>query len=257
MSAPTSVERDQEAALIARATVWRALDTLTPRRRAIVVMYELEGLTIPAIASLLGITAITVRWHLSVGRRALARVLGPQMGDTHVVARGGETAASSTSPSTPIALLVAVVLLIAAFVVIGAQIWSGKSSTLQAAIRFEVRLAEDQPAPGLQEVQVAGSDRVVYLYDVAIVTNDDIASVRLVEGDAPSRFGIRVEFDAAGATRMRQTTTTHVGKPVAILIDGEVVTAPVVRTVISSSAMISGDYTRAEAARIVEGIEIR
>lgn len=83
MSVPTSVDSDQEAALIARATVWRALDTLTPRRRAIVVMYELEGLTIPAIASLLGITAITVRWHLSVGRRALAQVLAPQMGDTN------------------------------------------------------------------------------------------------------------------------------------------------------------------------------
>ena len=82
-SYPTRVANDQEAVFIARATVWRALDTLTPRRRAVVVMHELEGLTISAIASLLGITAITVRWHLSVGRRALARVLRPQMGDTH------------------------------------------------------------------------------------------------------------------------------------------------------------------------------
>jgi len=52
------------------------LDKLTPRRRAIVVMHELEGLAIPAIASLLGISAITVRWHLSLGRRDLARDLG-------------------------------------------------------------------------------------------------------------------------------------------------------------------------------------
>ena len=65
----------QEAALVARATVWRALDTLAPRRRAIVVMHELEGLPIASIAALLGITAITVRWHLSVGRRELARCL--------------------------------------------------------------------------------------------------------------------------------------------------------------------------------------
>ena len=71
-----------EAALMARATVWRALDGLTPRRRAIVVMRELEGLTISAIASLLGITAITVRWHLSVGRRELTRILKPQPGET-------------------------------------------------------------------------------------------------------------------------------------------------------------------------------
>jgi RNA polymerase sigma-70 factor, ECF subfamily len=71
----------QEAALIARVTVWRALDLLKPRRRAVVVMHELEGLTVPAIASLLGISAITVRWHLSRGRRDLARALEPQKGE--------------------------------------------------------------------------------------------------------------------------------------------------------------------------------
>jgi len=79
----TSVDSDQEAVWMARATVWRALDMLTPRRRAVVVMHELEGLTISAIASLLGICAITVRWHLSVGRRDLARALRPQMGETN------------------------------------------------------------------------------------------------------------------------------------------------------------------------------
>lgn len=80
--APTSV--DDEAAMVARAAIWRALDVLTPRRRAIVVMRELEGLPIASIASLLGITAITVRWHLSMGRRDLARVLEP-IGGSHDV----------------------------------------------------------------------------------------------------------------------------------------------------------------------------
>ena len=79
---PTSVDPDQEAVLMARTTVWRALDTLTPRRRAVVITHELEGLTVPAIASLLGISAITVRWHLSMGRRDLARALRPRMGES-------------------------------------------------------------------------------------------------------------------------------------------------------------------------------
>ena len=74
-------QSDQESALIARNTVWRALDRLTPRRRAVLIMHELEGLTVPAIASLLGITVITTRWHLSKGRLDLARVLKGQMED--------------------------------------------------------------------------------------------------------------------------------------------------------------------------------
>jgi RNA polymerase sigma-70 factor (ECF subfamily) len=80
-----SAEADcgQEASLIARATVWRALDALKPRRRAVVVMRELEGLAIPAIARQLGISAVTVRWHLSMGRRDLGRILTPGTGDAH------------------------------------------------------------------------------------------------------------------------------------------------------------------------------
>jgi RNA polymerase sigma factor (sigma-70 family) len=77
---PSRAQTEPEGALIARALVWRALDALTPRRRAIVVMHELEGLTVKAIASLLGIASVTVRWHLSIGHRDLRRALRPQEG---------------------------------------------------------------------------------------------------------------------------------------------------------------------------------
>jgi RNA polymerase sigma-70 factor (ECF subfamily) len=70
-----------EAALIAKRAVWRALDALHPRRRAIVIMSELEGMSAPAVGALLGVSAMTVRWHLSMGRRDLKRILEPQMGD--------------------------------------------------------------------------------------------------------------------------------------------------------------------------------
>ena len=72
-----------EVALVAKSAVWHALNVLPPRRRAIVVLYELEGLAIPAIAALLGISAITVRWHLSMGRRDLAGALKAHLGGTH------------------------------------------------------------------------------------------------------------------------------------------------------------------------------
>ncbi|HET9179166.1 MAG TPA: sigma-70 family RNA polymerase sigma factor [Terriglobia bacterium] len=75
--------RNPEPALIARAAVWQALDVLPPRRRAIVVMHELEELPVSKIASLLGISAITVRWHLAMGRRDLARALKTSGGLTH------------------------------------------------------------------------------------------------------------------------------------------------------------------------------
>jgi RNA polymerase sigma-70 factor (ECF subfamily) len=67
---------DPEPRLIARSMVRHALDALPPRRRAILILYELEGVAIPAIARLVGVSPVTVRWHLSIGRREMAKALG-------------------------------------------------------------------------------------------------------------------------------------------------------------------------------------
>jgi RNA polymerase sigma-70 factor (ECF subfamily) len=66
---------DPETALIAKRAVWAALDALPPRRRAIVVLHELEGRSVSSVASLLGVAVMTVRWHLSMARRDLRRLL--------------------------------------------------------------------------------------------------------------------------------------------------------------------------------------
>jgi RNA polymerase sigma-70 factor, ECF subfamily len=71
---------DPESALLARSMIWQALQRLPPRRRAILVLYEIDGVAIPAIARLLGVAAVTVRWHLSVGRRELAAAVNGQFG---------------------------------------------------------------------------------------------------------------------------------------------------------------------------------
>lgn len=175
-----------------------------------------------------------------------------------VAAAAADARSPSSTPSrAPIVIVASITLIILAILAVGVQLWPRGGATLQAAVRFEVRLAEDHQTVGLQEARISGSDRVIYLHQEVIVTNSDIAAGRVVPGDNPSRFGVGVEFNPAGAQKMRQATANHVGRPVAILIDGDVVTAPVLRSPISTSAVISGDYTRTEAERIVNGIAAR
>ncbi len=175
-----------------------------------------------------------------------------------VVAEASDvTTPPSASFRTPVALVVTVAVIVVGLVAVGSHIWSQGGATLQAAIRFEVRLAEDHPTAGLPEARIAGSDRVVYLHEETVVTNEDIAQSSVVQGDKPSRFGVRVQFNAAGTEKMRQATASHVGRPMAILIDGDVVMAPVVMEPVSKSAVITGNFTKAEAERIVNGIGIR
>jgi preprotein translocase subunit SecD len=132
-----------------------------------------------------------------------------------------------------------------------------------AAVRFEVRLAEEQAAPGLTAARVANSNRTVYLRPEVVVTNADIANSRVGPGGdrvppgaTPTQFWIYVQLTAEGADKMRRATMNHLGRPVAILIDGEVVSVPTVKSAIGAAAVISGDFTRADAERIAQGMNI-
>jgi hypothetical protein len=125
--------------------------------------------------------------------------------------------------------------------------------SVTAAVRFEVRLADDRPAAGLTATPVSGN-RTIYLQSRAVVSNSDIAQAEVVPGSGVSMFNVLLTFTPAGAARMLRATQGHLGRPLAILLDGDVVMAPVVRSPISTSAMITGNYTRAEADRIVNGI---
>ena len=140
---------------------------------------------------------------------------------------------------------------------LGLRVWSPLITEVRAAVRFEVRLAETAPAPGLREYKVPGSDRSVYLYDQAIVSNADIAAARVIRGATASEYNVEVTFTATGAGKMRAATGKHIGKPVAILIDGQVIMVPTVRTAIGETAVITGDLTRAQAERIAKGIQGR
>jgi TonB family protein len=70
-------------------------------------------------------------------------------------------------------------------------------------------------------------------------------------------YSISVTFSVAGSNRLAEATKIHLGRPIAILLDGRVLSAPTVRSIIRGSAVISGDFTRGEAERIAAGLTPR
>lgn len=162
---------------------------------------------------------------------------------------GGREDATSTSRATLLAVFAAIVIV---GLFLGERMWSPVIRDVHAAVRFEVRLAEDRPAPGLREAKVSGTDRWIYLHNEVVVTNGDISAARSVR--VGGEYKIMVEFNASGAEKMRVATAKHIGKPVAILLDGQVIVALVLRSPIDTSAEITGNFTKADAERIVKGI---
>lgn len=129
------------------------------------------------------------------------------------------------------------------------------TTSVAAQVRFEVRLAEDRPVPGLVAAQVENTGRLVYLHPETVVNNDDVASAAALNGTAG--FTVEVQLLPGGADRLRQAMSTDVGRPVAILLEGRVVMAPTVRSPIGDSAVITGALTESEARRIADGVSRR
>ena len=184
----------------------------------------------------------------------------PTHRDSHrrvVLAAFHARARTGTESRSRLAVYVAVAVMLLAGVFLGARMWSPFVSGVQAAVRFEVRLAEEKPAPGLRETKATDSGQTVYLHDETIVTNSDIASAQVVPGGSPTQYRVSVQFTPSGAEKMRVATANHIGKPVAILLDGEVVMAPTVRTAIGANAVITGNFSREQAEKIANGIRIQ
>jgi preprotein translocase subunit SecD len=124
---------------------------------------------------------------------------------------------------------------------------------------LEVRLAETEQTTSVEKSTnfidgfLRDSGRRLHLHKVPLVTNNDVIQARLVERNG--MFDVDLTFSPEAASRMQIATSSHVGKPLAIIVDGELLAAPVVRETISSHLVISASFTRSEAQRIASGLQ--
>jgi SecD/SecF fusion protein len=66
---------------------------------------------------------------------------------------------------------------------------------------------------------------------------------------------IEFEFDAEGARRFSEFTGSHIGDRLAIVLDGELETAPVIQSQINGRGVITGNFDIAEATSIANVLE--
>jgi preprotein translocase subunit SecD len=138
--------------------------------------------------------------------------------------------------------------------------------------KLEIRLAEDKPIHGLIKTYSADSRRNIYLHRTAIVTNLDIIEVRVqrhavpeylleaikagtvkLDRDVNELYEVKLRFTEEAGRRMAKATEKHIGKPLAILVGGKVVSAGFLNSRISDEASIVGGdwgFTKQEAERI-------
>jgi preprotein translocase subunit SecD len=109
--------------------------------------------------------------------------------------------------------------------------------TLQAQSRFTINAASDVSVPGWQKMEIEGGS--VWVNPTPALTSADIQGAEPAADRNRGNF-VKVMFTEAGAKKMQDLTTAQMNKPIAMLLDGKVLSAPKVRSVISRDGIITG-----------------
>lgn len=82
-----------------------------------------------------------------------------------------------------------------------------------------------------------------------VLTGDEVVRAEAQE----SQFGswqVQVELSAAGAETLKTFTSTHIGQPMAIVVDGVVISVPIIQTEVSTPVILSGNFTEDQARQL-------
>lgn len=123
---------------------------------------------------------------------------------------------------------------------------------------LEIRDVSFDPKPNFTEVEYDNGieKKKVYLGDIAFITSDDvedaftqIAGTSTFQGEVTHTWGIFVTLTDSGAEKMKGITEKRINKPLAFLIDGEIVSLPTVTMPLSKSMTITG-FSKAKAEEL-------
>ena len=87
------------------------------------------------------------------------------------------------------------------------------------------------------------------------VSGDDVESAKAIKGSPLSDWEVSVKFTSAGRKKFADLTKANVYRDLAIVLNGELLMAPVIRDAITGgSASISGNYTEEDAKQVAFAI---
>ena len=111
--------------------------------------------------------------------------------------------------------------------------------------------ADMPPGPGNELLPAMDEDGVYYvLEEAAVVTGEELVDAQPTF-DQNGRPAVNFRFDPTGARRFGDYTAENIGSPFAIVLDNEVISAPVIQSHIpGGSGIITGNFTVEESTNL-------
>lgn len=125
-------------------------------------------------------------------------------------------------------------------------------------VSVEVRAAETEPGYDLEEMEYSawGHTETFYLHDDVFLTESDIQSASVVTW---KKFpAVEVLLTERGREIFAEVTGLHIGKRLAVLVNGRLACVPIVRdTIRQGKILINGDFSEERAREIAEALTRR
>lgn len=123
---------------------------------------------------------------------------------------------------------------------------------LQGQGGVEIRAASSTAVAGWQRVTAADGE-AIWVAPTNSLTAADIARSR-PQTQQDGRLAVGVEFTTDGARKMRELSSAQNNQRIAVLLDGKVIWAPLVRATIEREAVLTGLST-AQAQRLLTALQ--
>jgi preprotein translocase subunit SecD len=141
---------------------------------------------------------------------------------------------------------------------VGLIVLCGSCSCGRPDVSIAVRTAETEPRAGLEKMTFSGwgASKTFYLGKEVFLDEADIVSAKEVAWD--EHPAVEVLLTEAGRETFADVTARHIGRHLAVLVDGELACVPMVRdTIHQGKILINGDFTEERARSIVEALNRR
>lgn len=136
-------------------------------------------------------------------------------------------------------------------------------------VGVEFRDASFEPVEGYSEMiyEVGGEEKRVFVASETLLDSSAIEKAYVAPsgtshylGKTETIYGVTIIFTDEGSEKMQRITESRISKPLAILVDGEVLSVPVVRAKITQTAGIGSFGSEAEAdmmlLRIIQSFDL-
>jgi preprotein translocase subunit SecD len=130
---------------------------------------------------------------------------------------------------------------------------SSKAPGNPKSAKVEFRLVANDDDENCVTMKRKGQDETVKLEGQVVAGNTDIEGAKATKADTGG-YQIDVMLSESAGRRMKEISTNNLRRQMAIVVDDEVISTPVIIDPVERQVVISGNFSKQEATAIAESL---